>query len=124
MKLTIIESKALKNKGEIPTISNSSNKISNKKRINIFKIILNNPKVKILRGKVIRSKIGFKKALNKPRITPTKIKICQYSLISKPKKFEFGKTSNFTPGINFEAKNTIKIPAKTLKRNFFIYSLI
>jgi hypothetical protein len=68
---------AVKNKAEIPEIS-SSGKITSKKKIIAMLIIKEkSPKVKILKGRVIKFKIGFMKKLINPKTIPIKIKICQ-----------------------------------------------
>jgi hypothetical protein len=67
----------VKNSAEIPEISNSGKMISKKKIIAILMIKEKSPKVKILKGRVIKFKIGFMKKLISPKTIPTKIKICQ-----------------------------------------------
>jgi hypothetical protein len=64
-------------RGMIPEILNSGKIISKIRIINIFKIKEKRPRVKTLKGRVIRFKIGFIKKLIKPKTIPIKIKICQ-----------------------------------------------
>jgi len=67
----------VKNSAEIPEISNSGKMMSKKKIIAMLMIKEKSPNVKILKGRVIKFKIGFIKKLINPKTIPMKIKICQ-----------------------------------------------
>jgi hypothetical protein len=64
----------------ISKILNSKKKRSKNQIIAILIIKEKSPKVKIFKGQVILFKIGLIKKLIRPRIVPTKIKNCQFSL--------------------------------------------
>jgi len=88
-----------KNKGQRPEIKNSLKAISNNFKTIMLTTKLNNPNVKNLKGKVIKSKIGFKNELIKPKEKAKIKKICHFSLKGKPKKLLSGKIITLTPGI-------------------------
>jgi len=64
--------RVVKKRGERPEISKNLGKQTSttNQTIPIFITRLNNPKVKTLKGKVMKFKIGFIKKLIKPRIKP------------------------------------------------------
>jgi len=69
----------------IPGIFNSKKKISITQTKNIFITKPKSPRVNTLRGKVIIFRIGFRKKLTKPKVVPTKTKICQLAVRAIPK---------------------------------------
>ena len=84
----------------MPWISNSpGNKTSaTSQTINMLITRPINPKVNILKGKVIIFKIGLMKKFIKPKITPAKTKVCQEPV-------------NSTPGTNLIDSHNPRIPA-------------
>ena len=90
---------------------NSSN-ITSKAHINTpFITNPNNPKVIILNGKVITSKIGFIKKFKSPSIIPKTRKICQVSVMFIPKKLELGSTATLTFGTKYDANQSPAVAA-------------
>ena len=70
--MTVVQKRGIR-----PVIVSSKKKMSNSQIISILSIRENNPKVIILKGRVIVFMIGLMKELNIPKIPPTKIRICQ-----------------------------------------------
>ena len=68
-------SKLVKIKGQIPEITNSGKITSRSHKVIRLKTRLNNPRVKILRGRVIVFKTGFTKAFNNPSTKAQKTNI-------------------------------------------------
>lgn len=78
----------------------------------ILIIKLKRPKVKILKGKVIKFKIGLIKELIKPKPNPEISKICQGAVNSIPKRLVWpGTIFKLTPGTNLVTKKSPTIPA-------------
>jgi len=74
----------VQNKAEKPSIVNSVKIISTIQIIVIFIIIPNNPRVIILKGRVIKLIIGLIKKLIKPKTVPIRIKILIPSSVNSP----------------------------------------
>lgn len=90
-----------------------SSKIKSTAQIKIkFITKLKNPRVIILKGRVIVFKIGFKNTLIIPKITPKRIIMCQFVANGNPKKFELGKILILILGTKETANHRPKIPAK------------
>jgi len=83
----------VQNRAEKPSIVNSVKIISTIQIIVIFIIIPNNPRVIILKGRVIKLIIGLIKKLIKPKTVPIRIKILIPSSVNSPLLM-------FTPGTN------------------------
>jgi len=116
----------VKNNDERLVIVSSKKKISRNQITAIFNIIEKSPSVKNFKGRVSRPRTGLIKKLIKPKIPPTTIKICQYSVSLNPKKLLSDKISNPTPAINLAAKNIDRVPATICQNSFsmfFYYTL-
>jgi len=107
-----IERRVVKNR--LFKFKNSSSRkiISKNHKIAIFKTKLNNPKVKIWKGREIFLRIGLMKKLNNPKREPI-IKIIFASVSSFiDKKLLEGTIWILTPGINSLAKKRVRMPPK------------
>ena len=111
----------VKNNDERLVIVSSKKKISRNQITAIFNIIEKSPSVKNFRGRVSKFKTGLIKKLIKPKIPPTTIKMCQYSVRLNPKKLLSGRISNPTPAINLTAKNIARTPAAICQNSFSMF---